>query len=55
VQRWLRSMLWASQKPGVRRVWEARVIICLIPGGGGLFGDCCAYIAESGANFLKYF
>jgi hypothetical protein len=29
------------------------VIICLHPGGRVFFGDCCAYIAVSGANFLN--
>jgi hypothetical protein len=46
-------MLWASQKPGGRQVCSVRVIIWLIPGGQGDFTDCCAYIAESGANFQK--
>jgi hypothetical protein len=49
--RGLRSMFWGGQNPGVRHVWAVRVIICLIPGGRGFFGDCWTYIAESGANF----
>jgi hypothetical protein len=49
--RGLRSMFWADLIPGVRHIRAERVIICLIPGGKGIFGNCCAYIAESGANF----
>jgi hypothetical protein len=48
---WVKVNVLGRPEPGGRHVWTVRVIMWLQPGVRVFFSDCCAYIAESGANF----